>query len=369
MIFTENLQKLGTAFRQHGFQLRVVGGAVRDSMLGLEPKDIDLCTDATPTEMIELVEDMGFAYIPTGLQHGTITIIVNDEQFEVTTLRVDAETDGRHAVVEYTRDFQADAARRDLTINAMSMDFSGKIYDYFGGMNDLAAARVRFVGNPDERVKEDYLRILRYFRFSARFGGLDLDQVKEITTRENLEGLKKISVERYWLEMQKLVMLPFADDVLACMYYTGVLNALGLEKPNRSIGSIGVSPVGGLSTMITVNSIDSFLSKWKLSAVEEKHLRYLVTNRKKRNYWQNDLVDGIPREWVLDLHNLSNEDPDTIYWMCNWKIPTFPVTGQDLLNQGFKPGKVLGDKLKALREEWKNSCFTLTKNDLLTNFN
>jgi tRNA nucleotidyltransferase/poly(A) polymerase len=226
--------------------------------------------------MINICKIMDFGYIPTGLHHGTITIVVAGEQFEVTTLRVDTETDGRHAVVSYTRSFELDAARRDLTINAMSMDFKGNVYDYFGGKADLEAKRIRFVGNADARVKEDYLRILRYFRFMARFGNIDqcLDEVGVICSKWNLGGLKGISVERYWLEMQKLVTSPYADAVLDCMYYHGVLKTLGLNM--RRVTTANTSPIGALSTMVDETNIDDFLSTWKLSGDETKQLSLLV---------------------------------------------------------------------------------------------
>lgn len=364
-MYSENLEKLARAFKLHGYEIRIVGGAVRDMLLKQKPKDIDLCTNATPTEMIQITEDMGFAYIPTGLQHGTITIVVGGEQFEVTTLRIDTETDGRHAEVEFTRSFELDAARRDLTINAMSMDFDGTIYDYFGGREDLEAYRVRFVGDADARVKEDYLRILRYFRFMARFGNIDkcLDEVKAICTKENLEGLKTISVERYWLEMQKLVTSLYADEVLDCMYYHGVLKALGLKQ--RKFSTIKASPVGGLSTMVNYNNVDYFLETWKLSNDESKQIRWLIDNRYKQFMWQDMLVDGTPRQWVMDMAMICYDDMVTWNRVANWEVPVFPVTGQDLLDRGMKPGVELGNTLRSLRQEWKDSNFRMTKEDLL----
>lgn len=364
-MYSENLQKLARAFKLHGYEIRIVGGAVRDMLLKQEPKDIDLCTNATPTEMIQITEDMGFAYIPTGLQHGTITIVVGGEHFEVTTLRIDTETDGRHAEVEFTRSFELDAARRDLTINAMSMDFDGTIYDYFGGREDLEAYRVRFVGDADARVKEDYLRILRYFRFMARFGNIDqcLDEVKSICTKENLEGLKTISVERYWLEMQKLVTSLYANEVLDCMYYHSVLQALGLGK--RKECTIKMSSVGALSTMVDKNTIDDFLSSWKLSNDESKHLRWLIDNKYRQWSWQDQLVDGVPREWVMDVALVAGRDIFMHNKVKCWEIPTFPVTGQDLLDRGMKPGVKLGNTLRSMRQEWKDSNFKMTKEDLL----
>lgn len=370
-MFSVNLIELADAFKMHGYEIRIVGGAVRDMILKQEPKDIDLCTNATPQEMINICKIMDFAYIPTGLQHGTITIVVAGEQFEVTTLRIDAETDGRHAVVKYTRSFELDASRRDLTINAMSMDFNGTVYDYFGGKADLEAGRVRFVGDADARVKEDYLRILRYFRFMARFGNIDqcLDEIKAICTKWNLDGLKGISVERYWLEMQKLVVSPFCDEVLDCMYVYGVLKTLGLKKrqfSTRQFSKAKTSPIGALSTMVDETNIDSFLSTWKLSSDESKQLRWLVNNRNRVSFdWHSMLVDGIPRQWVIDMAGTMGYGWTTMMQINKWDIPVFPVTGQDLLDRGMKPGVELGNELRALRVTWKMSRFALTKEKLL----
>ncbi len=365
----ENLNKLARAFKLHGYEIRIVGGAVRDKLLGIEPKDIDLCTNATPSEMIAITEDMGFAYIPTGLQHGTITIVVNGDQFEVTTLRIDTETDGRHAEVEFTRSFELDAARRDLTINAMSMDFDGNLYDYFGGQEDLANCRVRFVGDADKRVTEDYLRILRYFRFAARFDAdFDLDEVTFITERKNLEGLKTISVERYWLEMQKLVTMPGADNTLHWMYCTSVLNAIGLGASRFSVQ--GLDSITALSSMLTEETLPDFLSKWKLSSDESKKLQFLV--RTEPPAFEEDvedlLMDGFDRDWVVSL-TLTGGDKDLADYASQWDVPTFPITGQDLLDRGFTPGPDFGRKLNELKQIWKQAVFQqngVSKEELLT---
>lgn len=366
-MITPNLRTLFDTFQQYGYELRIVGGAVRDFILSLEPKDIDLCTNAVPDEMIRIAKEQDLRIIPTGLQHGTVTFVINDEQFEVTTLRVDRETDGRHATVEYTTSFEVDAARRDISINAMSMDVNGNLYDYFGGREDLQNYRVRFVGDADTRVKEDYLRILRYFRFIARFGNIEdcLDEIKVICSKDNLEGLKTISVERYWLEMQKLVRYLYAKDVLDCMHYHGVLKVLGLAKPSRNliVSSTDYS-IANLSTMLDSSSIDDFLNTWKLSSDESKQLRWLIDNRYTNESWQELLVDGVPRQWVIGKYMLCN-DIWTAREIKVWEIPVFPVTGQDLLDAGMTPGKELGAMLKTMRQEWKDSGFTATKEDLL----
>ena len=162
-----DLLKLGQLFTSEGYSLRLVGGVVRDLLLGCKPKDVDLATECTPDEMIRLFEQEGIRHIPTGLQHGTITAHINNVDYEITTLRVDHLTDGRHAIVEFTSDWKIDAERRDLTINAMSLNFDGVLYDYFDGQRHLAEHKICFVGDSRSRIKEDYLRILRYFRSGA----------------------------------------------------------------------------------------------------------------------------------------------------------------------------------------------------------
>lgn len=161
---TLDLLRLEHMFSSNGYTLRLVGGAVRDLLLGRNAKDIDLATDCTPGDMVKLFNAEGVRHIPTGVQHGTITVNTGERTYEITTLRVDRQTDGRRAVVDFTTDWQVDANRRDLTINAMSLALDGSLYDYFNGQQHLAEGRVEFVGDAKTRIREDYLRILRYFR-------------------------------------------------------------------------------------------------------------------------------------------------------------------------------------------------------------
>jgi tRNA nucleotidyltransferase/poly(A) polymerase len=166
----DDLRQLRKLFQHYGFDLRIVGGAVRDIMCGQTPKDIDLCTNAYPDEAIKIYTDQEIRFEPTGIDHGTISVIMNGETYEITSLRYDTETDGRHAKVTFTRLWYEDLARRDLTINAMSMSFDGVLDDPYGGRDDLQNNVVQFVGDAGARIQEDYLRILRYFRFAGRFG-------------------------------------------------------------------------------------------------------------------------------------------------------------------------------------------------------
>jgi tRNA nucleotidyltransferase (CCA-adding enzyme) len=195
-LLTPSLLKLAELFKTNKYELRVAGGAVRDILLGINPHDVDFATTATPEQVKQMLTEANIRMINmNGERHGTITARIDDkENFEVTTLRIDIVTDGRHAVVEYTQDWQLDASRRDLTMNALFLDLEGNVYDYFNGIDDLKHRRIRFVGDPVQRIREDYLRILRYFRFFGRFANdnaiHDQDILKAI--KENTNGLKSI---------------------------------------------------------------------------------------------------------------------------------------------------------------------------------
>jgi tRNA nucleotidyltransferase (CCA-adding enzyme) len=193
-LLTPSLLKLAELFKSNQYELRVAGGAVRDILMGIHPHDVDFATTATPEQVKQMLTDANIRMInSSGEKHGTITARIDDqENFEVTTLRVDVVTDGRHAVVEYTQDWQLDASRRDLTINALFLDLEGIVYDYFNGLDDLKYRRIRFVGDPAQRIREDYLRILRYFRFFARLANENATHDEETlkVIKENTNGLR-----------------------------------------------------------------------------------------------------------------------------------------------------------------------------------
>ena len=216
---------------------RFVGGAVRDTLLGLEVSDIDIATDHPPEAAMKRLRAAGITVVPTGIKHGTVTAVLPDGPIEVTTLRRDVETHGRHATVAFTDDWQEDASRRDFTINALYADpASGAVYDPFDGLDDLAARRVRFIGDPIARIAEDHLRILRYFRFHARFGGVEMDAAALEACAERANDLMALSRERIADEMTKLLPTQRAPEVLAVMVERGILRAVLPE-----IGAEGVA--------------------------------------------------------------------------------------------------------------------------------
>lgn len=216
------------AFRDK-HEIRVVGGCVRDLLLNKTPKDWDMCTTALPNETMAILEEAKLRPFDLSNGHGTISFVYDDETVEITTLRVDEKTDGRHAQVRFVDDFKLDAARRDFTINAMSMNRDYKVFDYFRGQDDLVNQRILFVGDANARIKEDYLRILRFYRFVGRFSSYDkIDRKTSLAIFNNREGLKKISGERIWMEMQQIFGLE-NENLLHKMKFDGVLDALGVK--------------------------------------------------------------------------------------------------------------------------------------------
>ena len=264
-----------------------MGGAVRDLILGKEPKDIDLASDATPEESMEILKGAGIKVIETGLQHGTITAVVDGEDYEITTLRIDTEHTGRHATVEYTRDWKTDAERRDLTFNAMSLDLDGTLYDYFNGLKDLKAGKAHFVGDADSRIKEDYLRILRYFRFKGKLSQPNFDQHTLDAIERNAKGLEQISGERIWMEMSKILSGHHIMDILDKIKQTGVdlyihLPAYDPKTIARTIKNTKNPVVVLASMMQTDQQVLDLASKWKMSAYERDLMRFIVAHKNDR---------------------------------------------------------------------------------------
>jgi len=370
-LMTDATKKLSEAFAEAGFEIRFVGGCVRDAILGVVPKDIDFTTDATPDEMKAITLANSFKFMPTGIDHGTATIAVDGEMFEVTTLRVDAETDGRHATVVFTRSFEVDAERRDLTINAMSMDMDGNVYDYFGGMQDLKDKVVRFVGVPEMRVQEDYLRILRYFRFAARFDStMDQDTLDLFSEGEVLDKLNTVSVERFWQEMQKLLdpSMPARTRVVDAIFRTRVNRSLGFFRFNPVEVTRSDDAVSALASLVYEQDMDRFFEFWALSSAEQKKIEWLVRNRStpldERVVMNMMTRNKAPRDFVVSLAEMMGE-PTLAEFARNYVVPTFPVKGDDLIAAGMKPGPDMGRRLERMKDAWAFSSFNKSKDELM----
>lgn len=365
------LRELRRVFEAAGHRLWFVGGCVRDAAMGIEPKDVDLATDATPLEQIALYKSARIRWIGTGFDHGTITAVLDGVPYETTTLRRDVETDGRHAVVEWTRDVLLDLGRRDLTINAMALTFDGELVDPYGGMLDLRRRRVRFVGDAATRIREDHLRILRWFRFFARFGSFQTIHRPDLDTiAAGASSLSDISVERIWSEMRRILTGPAILDVTRAIGESGVTAALGLgdgdalrlyeaRRETRDPGALMAAWQGRAAVDV--------LKAWKSSNDERESAKFAGA-RVDGPYGivdaKTDLVDGARRDHVLALLAMRR-DAVAIEAVRDWTPPTFPVQGRDLADAGMRPGKAMGEVLRDLKARWIASDFTAGRDDLI----
>jgi len=363
-IISPDVKELGSIFARNNFEIRVVGGAVRDVALGKSPKDIDLATDATPQEMQKMFDRAMIKHIPTGIEHGTITAVLNNEPYEITTLRSDAETDGRHAKVEFVRSWEEDAKRRDLTYNAMSMDLDGEIHDYFGGMDDLQDKVSKFVGNPIDRIQEDYLRILRYFRFQGRLSTPTWDKETLEAISSNVKGLAQISAERVWSEMGKILSGQNVANILATIKDTGAAQVIGLNVDNLNTVKDNSNPIIVLAQLN--NSVD-IAKRWKMKNTEADLLNFLSQNKDNRldkKKVEDMIADGIAKEKISALAELQDQKKMVNHAMVT-SIPEFPINGADLIAKGVPQGPEIGKTLNTLKQQWKQSNFKATKQDLL----
>jgi len=363
-IITPSIKKLDTVFNKNKYEIRIVGGAVRDIALGKSPKDIDMATDATPDEMIAMLDREGIKHIPTGIEHGTITAVVDGEDFEITTLRADSNTDGRRAEVEFVRSWEEDAKRRDLTYNAMSMDIDGQIYDYHNGMDDLQDKVSKFVGDPAKRIQEDYLRILRYFRFQGRMENPTWDKDTVSAIADNASGLSKISAERVWMEMQKILGGKNVASILQYIKSTGVADVIGLTVDNLNNIQDDADPIIQLAKLGNPAEI---ARRWKMTNINAGMLEFLVTHKDQKldkKQIEDMIADGVDKEKISALATLQG-NTNMASHATSVSVPEFPVTGKDLIAKGMKPGLELGQKLAQLKTKWKQSNFKATKDDLL----
>lgn len=380
------VQKLASFFSPD-FEVRLVGGCVRDYLLGKTPKDFDFCTNATPEQMLALADKHNVRVLPTGLQHGTVSFLVDGEPFEVTTLRVDVACNGRHAEVEWTQDWQADASRRDLTFNAMMMDMQGTLYDWFGGREDLENGVVRFVGRANDRVEEDFLRMLRFFRFANKFEGVPVfDQEGLEACARNKDGLKNVSVERVWSEMSKMLTSKNGDFVLNAMNSVGLLDVMGMpNNPDSFYWVAKAARSGGTAAQVLgwlmrdaklrdtgwyadASDANDMADRMKMSNEERAEMVWAVESTPfMKVHFEDELVQGTPRSWLvwfarmMDFHDMAHH-------METWVVPVFPVNGKDLVAAGMKPGPEMGKVLKKMKEEWVRSRFTMSKTTLMCMF-
>ena len=335
---------------------RVVGGAVRDHLLGLPVGEVDLATPEPPEEVARELAAAGLKSAPTGIAHGTVTAIAMGRGFEVTTLRRDVATDGRHATVAFGADWEADARRRDFTINAMSMDRDGRVFDFHGGREDLAAGRIRFVGDPAARIAEDYLRVLRFFRFHARFGRVTPDAATLAAIRDGVPGLARLAPERVWRELRGLLAAPSPTAALAMMRATGVLAAVlpeavgeAPEKGDAMVRLAGL--IGGAGAAQAAREIAARL---RLSGAERDRLAALVAGPAPAGERQalRAAIATLGREVVLGRLVLAGADAATMAMAQSEQVAPFPLRGRDLEALGIGGGRAMGELLREIEAWW-----------------
>lgn len=380
------LATLFAALAGTGSETRIVGGAVRDALFGLPPHEIDLATTALPDAVLAAARTAGLKGVPTGIEHGTVTIVVAGTPFEVTTLREDVETDGRYAVVRFGGDFEQDARRRDFTVNALSLSPDGKLHDYTGGLKDIAAKRIRFIGDAATRIREDYLRVLRFFRFNASHGegGFDREGLHEsIVARDNLARLSR---ERIRAEILKMLPARRAPEIMRAMSQAGIIEVLlGMGYPARLErlaafeAQLGRKPDATLRfaafSAAIVEDAERLRERLRLSNDEYSRIAAAAGALAPLHGRETPPPVSHLREMLFicgaraaaDALALayaeSGAPPESPEWceaaayLAETPAPAFPIKGADLIARGVAPGRELGATLKSLQAKWIRAGF------------
>jgi poly(A) polymerase len=338
-------------------EARYVGGIVRDTLLGIDAADVDIATIHPPEEVVARLQDARIKAVPTGIAHGTVTAILPSGPVEVTTLRRDLATDGRHATVAFTDDWRDDAARRDFTINALYADpATGAVFDYFAGAEDLAARRVRFIGDPYRRIAEDHLRILRFFRFHARFGdAVDDAGLAACTARAN--DLMALSRERIASELLKLLVAPQAVGVVELMIANGILRAVlpeirdaaGLRDlaEREAASAIAPDPIRRLATLVPPASAEAIGARLKLSLVDRRRL--IAATQGAGGEGPHALAYRVGVTGAIDRLLIAGELPADL---IGWTPPALPIGGGALVARGLRKGPEVAATLRAIETAW-----------------
>lgn len=395
------LQALFGALNRDGGEARVVGGAVRNTLLGTRVSDVDLATTHVPEETVRLANEAGFKPVPTGIEHGTITVVVQGHPFEVTTLRQDVETDGRHAKVAFGTDWKADAERRDFTINALYATADGTIIDDVGGLADIESRTLRFIGDAEQRIREDYLRILRFFRFFAWYGSGRPEAEGLRASARLKDGLSQLSAERVWSELKKLLSAPDPSRALLWMRQGGVLNLILPESEKWGIDAIHglvrteadlgwqADPLLRLESIIPPDSVrmEEMGKRLKMSNAERARLEAwaradavkpeLSEQALKKTIYRGSkqaVLDRIRLAYAAARAEAGGSDEAMVRagglarlleTAERYDAPVFPVTGSDLLALGIEKGPGLGEALRSLETFWIDSGFSLDRAALL----
>ena len=372
------LQRLFATLAAAGGEGRVAGGAVRNALMGEPVTEVDVATTLSPEQVTAACGAAGMSVHPTGIDHGTVTVVVDHRPFEVTTLRHDVETDGRRATVKFTDDWQADAQRRDFTMNALYCDAQGTVHDFVDGWPDVQRRRVVFVGDAEQRIAEDYLRILRFFRFHARYGHGAPDAAGLAACTRLRAGLDGLSAERIRQEMFKLLAAPGAVATLKLMAGQGILShLLPYTEEWTVLERLPADPL--LRLAVLAQDPLAMPQRWRLSNAEAERLEAIVSclpptpalrpKEQRIILYQQGAVAW--RDLVRIAWARSGAAPDDARWQellelpDRWPIPSLPVAGRDLLAAGMSPGPEIGVMLRRLEDWWVASDFQPSRDELL----
>ena len=377
---TTNVRTVMKALNADGAEVRFVGGCVRDAILNRPINDIDIATEAKPEAVMDLLCRSRIKAIPTGIRHGTITALVDSQPFEITTLRRDLDTDGRHAKVIFTNDWQADAERRDFTINALSLSPNGQIFDYVGGRQDILLGKVRFVGNAKTRIKEDVLRILRFYRFFADYGIAPANAEARAACCEMAPLLKQLSGDRTRHEILKLLASRDPTPSVKIMQIDGILSYCLTKSANLDRLKRLITIEKKISTKIGICNTDVMLRLTALVDNNTSEITRLAKRLNLPNRFRRRLEaatgptpdEGKLEEALYKLGSRAVRDRLVLAWSLvegvdlpfsvlstinNWRNPTFPLTGQDGLAAGMAPGPELGHTLSIIEDWWVDNNF------------
>lgn len=372
----------------NGEETRVVGGAVRNLLFGLPLAEIDLATTAEPGALIKRVTAAGFKAVPTGIEHGTVTAVVDGKPFEVTTLREDVETDGRHAVVRFGRDWARDAARRDFTINAFSLSAEGVVYDYCGGLADIEGRHVRFIGDADKRIAEDYLRALRFFRFFAAYDEGEPDRAGLVACARARDRLGQLSRERVRAEIMKLLIAKRAPEAMIAMADVGifdhvfgnaadsmVLSRLAEIEASHEIAPDAVRRLAAIAARVG-DDATRLRERLRLTNEEYRRLasmadRWWLLNPEAGDAYARETLYRIGADEYFDraliafAHSGASAADEgwgaLISLPQRWTPPKFPLSAKDFMDRGIEKGPGLGAALAKAEDAWIAAGFPLDK--------
>ena len=391
---TSSVKKIFEAFQDYSIdsEIRYVGGCVRKILNNEKVDDVDMATNLNPEEIKEVLKKKNIKFYETGKDHGTITAHINDEKYEITPLRSDVTTDGRHAKVQFTKDWRKDAERRDFTINSIYSDINGNLFDPFEGKKDLENGKVIFVGDEEKRIKEDYLRILRYLRFFSNYSRAEHDVITLRNIKKNLNGVSKVSSERMLDEFKKIFISQSLYQLCLNRDSFELLQLIfpqfkNLEKIKRlnplakeKLKDIDFIFLLGLLTIDETDNLDYFLFKYNISKKDQKRLiniKNFFYSKKdffKMNfqslwkyyylYGQQSLNDILNFKIFISKKN-DKKFIDLIHYFKNKKAPVFPIKADDLMKKfNFTEGKKLGENLKILEDYWINNNFKINEKDI-----